>query len=609
MKMRISKLWRVLAMMFPLALLGCNSGSSSFSDTGTGGVVIGLTDAPGDFVTYQVDVTSLTLTKANNAVVETVPVKTRVDFAQYADLTEFLTSATVPSGTYISATMTLDYSNADIEVDDGSGGIVKVSSIQDEQGNPITTLDVSVVMSDGKTVVVAPGVPANMTVDFNLAASNAVDLSGTPTLTVQPFVVADIDPAAPKSHRLRGMLDTVDLQTSSFQVIMRPFFHQLTGSDRQFGTLTVATDSNTLYIIDGASYQGTNGLDALANQNQFSAVVAIGDVDPSTHTFTATEVHAGTSVPGGTLDAATGTVISRAGDVLTVKGATLVRSSGTVTFNDTETVQLGASTKVFRQLDASAHTIADISVGQRVTVFGTVDAADTTQLNATNGLVRMKLTTLRGIVANSPSPFTVYLQTIDWRRVAVFNFSGTGIDSAHDADPTNYEIGTGSLDITNDTPSTPVKILGFVTPFGQIGQTSTVDFNAQTIVNLSEVGALLAVNWNPAYANALGTPSTSGLTLDLTDAAKFHYVVRAGIATDLTTLGTNTTIQPPTSRTGLFVIQSNGKSQGYLTFGNFVTALAADLGGGASVKGIAARGTFDDAATTLTAGLIYVRLK
>ncbi len=594
-------------MVYPLALLGCNSGSSSLSGSSTGGVVIGLTDAPGDFITYQVDVTSLKLTKANNAVVETVPVKTRVDFAQYADLTEFLTSATVPSGTYTSATMTLDYSNADIEVDNGSGGIVKVTSIQDEQGNPITTLDVSVVMSDGKTVVVAPGVPANMTVDFNLAASNAVDLSGTPTLTVQPFVVADIDPAAPKSHRLRGMLDTVDPQTDTFQVIVRPFFNALTGTDRQFGALTVTTDISTVYIIDGTSYLGTNGLDALANQAQFSSVVAIGEVDASTHTFTATEVHAGTSVPGGTLDAASGTVISRAGDVLTVKGATLVRSSGTVTFNDTETVQLSAATKVFRQLDVSAHTIGDISVGQRVTVFGTLNASDTTQLDASSGLVRMKLTALRGtVITPSPSPFTVDLQTIDWHRIGtgIFDFSGTGIDSAHDAKPHSYIVDPGSLGVPSI--GAPVKILGFVAPFGQA---STADFSAETIVDLTAVQALLAVNWNPAVANALGTPSTSGLTLNLTGAAKFHYVVRAGIATDLTGLSANTTIQPPTSRTGLFVIQSNGTFQGYLTFGNFVTALAADLSGGATVKGISARGTFDDAATTLTAGLIYVRLK
>jgi hypothetical protein len=55
-------------------------------------VVIALTDAEGDFASYTVDVLSLTLTTANGAVVETLPLSTRVDFARYTDLTEFLSA-------------------------------------------------------------------------------------------------------------------------------------------------------------------------------------------------------------------------------------------------------------------------------------------------------------------------------------------------------------------------------------------------------------------------------------------------------------------------------------------------------------------------------------
>ena len=45
-----------------------------------GVVAIGLTDTPGDFLTYTVDVTSLTLTKADNTtVVQTLPQRTRID--------------------------------------------------------------------------------------------------------------------------------------------------------------------------------------------------------------------------------------------------------------------------------------------------------------------------------------------------------------------------------------------------------------------------------------------------------------------------------------------------------------------------------------------------
>jgi hypothetical protein len=614
MNARIGMLWKLCVIVLSVTLFGCGSNSSSSlggTDV-TNGVVIGLTDAPGDFARYQVDVTSLTLTKLNGASVETVPVKTQVDFAQYADLTEFLTAATVPSGTYTAATMTLDFSNADIQVEDGSNNIVAVGSIVDEDGNPITTLQVPVVMADSGPLTVAPGVPVNMTVDFNLQASNDVDFSGaSPVLTVQPFVVADIDPAEPKQHRLRGMLNSVDLQDDSFQVSVRPFFQVLSGNDNKFGSLAVMTDANTVYNIDGQTYQGANGLNILAAEPQFTGVIATGDVDTGAHTFTATEVLAGTSVPGGTLDAVAGTVVKRTAttNILTIEGATLTRSGGAVSFHDTETVQLGTGTKVYRELDVSPHTIGDISVGQRVTVFGVVNTSDPTQMDASSGMVRMSLTTLRATAVNLSSPFTVNLQSIDGRDLADFDFSGTGIDAGHDAVPGNYTIDTGTLGLSSIGISDPVKVRGFVAPFGKVGDTAATDFSAQTVVDLGALQALFAVTWNPADATVFGTPSTTGLTLDLTGVGKIHYVGRGGIATDLTNLGGTAAIVPPVGGVGLFSIRNGDSFQVFLTFTNFVNALTADLSAGSKVRGVAARGSFDDATSTLTTGLVYVRLE
>src|SRR2546422_4860789 len=69
-----------------------------------GVVAIGLTDTPGDFLTYTVDVTSLTLIKADETVVQALPQRTRVDFARFVDLTEFVTAVTIPSGNYVRTT-------------------------------------------------------------------------------------------------------------------------------------------------------------------------------------------------------------------------------------------------------------------------------------------------------------------------------------------------------------------------------------------------------------------------------------------------------------------------------------------------------------------------
>ena len=85
----------LLILLFGIVPSGCsNSRSDEFGIiTNNGELVIGLTDAESNFVAYDVDVVSLTLTKQNGEVVNTLPVVTRVDFAQYVEMTEFLTAA------------------------------------------------------------------------------------------------------------------------------------------------------------------------------------------------------------------------------------------------------------------------------------------------------------------------------------------------------------------------------------------------------------------------------------------------------------------------------------------------------------------------------------
>ena len=61
--------------------------------------------------------TGLTLEKANGAVVDVLPNSTRIDFAQYVDLTEFVSVATVPPGVYVAGTIHLDYSDAEVFVE------------------------------------------------------------------------------------------------------------------------------------------------------------------------------------------------------------------------------------------------------------------------------------------------------------------------------------------------------------------------------------------------------------------------------------------------------------------------------------------------------------
>ncbi len=73
---RFLQLGSLLAAIGFAALLGGCGGGSVEGESGD--VWVGLTDAAGDFATYTVDVTAITLTKANGEVVETLPLQTTV---------------------------------------------------------------------------------------------------------------------------------------------------------------------------------------------------------------------------------------------------------------------------------------------------------------------------------------------------------------------------------------------------------------------------------------------------------------------------------------------------------------------------------------------------
>ncbi|MES9970621.1 MAG: DUF4382 domain-containing protein [Candidatus Thiodiazotropha sp.] len=600
--------WLLLGILsLTLLMTGCGGGGSSTeADSGESGkLVIGLTDAPGDFSSYTVDVISLTLTKMNGAVVETLPLNTRIDFAQYTDMTEFLTAASVPSGVYVKAEMLVDYSNAEIWVEDESSNLaqVPVGNILNEAGETLTQLDLSVQLEGRQSLRIVPGVPAHLTLDFDLNTSNQVDLSGPePVLTVQPILLADLELDQPKIHRVRGPLADVDTQNNHFDISIRPFHHRFEHRHR-FGELQVNVVDETVYEIDGASFQGEAGLVALDAMSTLTATVAIGDLQrvDGRFMFQATEVYAGSSVAGGDLDAVKGNVIARSGDQLTVRGATLMRANGSVIFRDTITIQLDAETQVSRQLSTETHEINEISVGQKVMVFGNLDT-DESSLDAEH--LRMLKTVLNSTRVGEGDALVVDLMKIDGRPVSLFDFSGTGSSEATDADPQNYEVEHGALDISQIAADTPLRVGGFVTPFA----TAPADFTAHTLVDLTEVKAVMSVGYESGSSNAFSAISADGLTLDLTDAGRFHHLGRAGVVIDLQELGVEPVIVSHGDDDGNFWIEDGNTLQLYTSFSQFAAELEARIDAGGMVKKVLASGDYVDQSGVLTSRMVSVKL-
>jgi hypothetical protein len=126
--------------------MGSGTAASSSSTTSTsqscsncGTALVSLTDAPGDFVNYIVNVVSLQLTRSDGTVVQTVPASTQVDFAQLVNLSEIISAGLIPSGRYVSAKITLDYSGATIVVNNGTTGVPITNIINGATGKPLVS--------------------------------------------------------------------------------------------------------------------------------------------------------------------------------------------------------------------------------------------------------------------------------------------------------------------------------------------------------------------------------------------------------------------------------------------------------------------------------------
>ena len=585
----------VLGSVLGIALLqGCGGGaggaqaSAPVAVASTGQLTVGVRDAAGDFVTYAVDVTSLRLERANGDVVETVPFTTRIDFALLVDLTEFLTVTTVPAGVYSRAVVGLDFTNAQIVVQDANGAAVPVVAIGTD-GKPLTTLSVAIQLPDDGRVHIAAGVPAACTLDFDLAASNTIDLAANPAqVTVQPFLAVIPELDGDRAHRARGLLASVDKPAASVTLKVRPFHHR----QGEFGRLTFATAADTQWEIDGEPFAGVAGLEAIAALAVDSPVVAQGTV--ANGSLSATTVLAGTSVPWAHDDVVGGVVTARSGDTLTVRGVDVDFRDGVHALRGAFDVLVGDATHV-TAIDAQPDSLdkGAISIGQRIVAFGTLTDAQT--LDATAGRVRLEITPLEGDVVQV-NPLVLNLVDLGGLRPGAFDFAGTGVSAATDADPAHYEIDTTTLALAAVSVGDRLRVRGLVHAFAL----APPDFDARTVIATGDdpVGAHLQVSWRAIRGSA--TPfanlSADRIDVDLSDARhSLHGRAALDAADRIVLLG-------PADGRGMYLVADRGRRQlnVYRGFAELTRALSDRLAAGDWLVEIGANGRYNAPAMELT---------
>lgn len=595
------------------ALIGACGGNQMGAGPGDchdcGTALLTVTDAEGDFLSYQVDITSLQLKKANGTLVQTLSATSRIDFAQLVDLSEVLVAGQIPAGEYVAATLGVDYTGANIVVEDASGNGVPVAPV-DAAGVPMGHVELTVQLDHRNKLRITRKRLSHLAFDLDLAASNTVDLAAH-TVTVNPFIVATVRPPESRQVRVKGRLDSVDVAGSSYTVDLRPFRED----SESGGQMVVHTTGTTRFEINGMVFSGMDGLDALATLDNHPVVHAFGTLSGSDHSFTARRVLAATSARDLHRDYLSGNVLSRSGNTLVVAGFSAQRhDEGDADDSSYElrpvTVTVGPNTLVTRDGQGSGTMgIADISVGQRVEVFGdlTRDGEGHGSLDATAGRVRLNYTQLSGKVVATPLPgaMTLELKSIDGRDPARFDFAGTGTSPATDADPANYEVGTGALATASLASGEYTRLFGFVTPFGA----APPDFRADTFLDFSDRVATVTLGWGLDGTTApFSASSATGLTVDLEN--DLRGVIELGARhVDVTSLA-SLTLAPAATGELTFGIAHRVSQQvdNFSSFADFAAALDTELDGTTAMYRLVAGGTFDAATGAFTVRRLLVVL-
>jgi hypothetical protein len=509
-----------LVCVAAVAAAGCHKqGNISYYGTAW----VDVTDEPGDFTSYIITIDSVTLTRSDGVVVTAVGTPEIVDLTQVHHIAELWSSGSIPDGTYTSATVTLDYTPVK------SGGTSVISVMVDGKPQAATVVDAVTGTTPTTYSITTDFDPSNLptitptyastsavllSLDFDLAATGVIDLATSPaTFTVRPYVTIGMQAANNRLIRVRGPLINSSVDVNTYTVYIRPFYDEA----NNLGNLTLFSQPNTVYTLNGNTYVGTNGLSHLAVLSAGTTVTAgyttfQPDYNPlngaTAGRFNLDYVVAGSTLEDVYTEGISGDVIARDGNTVTLLGATLFLNTADEFFYcgvaDTNNlycpsgadVLLGPGTIVTADnnstLTSATLNSSSVSVGQHITVRGVclhqncagptfhMDATGTTSENT--GSVRLQNTEVFGSLVNSASgSLTVDTQTINDWPIADFDFAGNGAAAIN---PAAFLIDSGSIPLPAGTaPGDPVWVSGYTTPFG----TAPPDFDAVAVNNEASV--------------------------------------------------------------------------------------------------------------------------
>jgi len=592
-------------------------------DSGYGIAWVTLTDSPGDFTSYIVNIDSITLTRNDTYVATALSTPETVDFTKLNNIAELWGTATIPTGTYVSASIVLDYTDAVISV--MVDGVPKQATVVDSTGVAVTTVTINVILDPANPLVITPTYATTaaqrLALDFNLAASNGINLGTSPaTVYVRPFITAAIAAPDTKLIRVRGPLINNSIDLLTYTVYVRPFYDEAD----DLGSLTLFTDDNTLYTINGVTSAGKAGLLQLSQSSAGSTVTAAYTTytPTATPTATAAKYYAKYVIAGSTLEdiytqGIEGDVIARNGDTLTLRGATLSisdtgSSTGNTTYYPTDSLLIVGPNTIVTADDStlSGLTSNAIAVGQHVIARGecvspcsapiTLNATGDTATNT--GSVRLISTNLWGsLISSSAGTLSLNLQTINNWPVSDYDFSGNRAVPPPGPLAADYMVNTGALGVpAGVVAGDPLWIDGRTTSFGA----APPDFTAVDINAEATVPASLQVVWSPGAVTLFSSLTATGAAVDLNNEHIYSAVIRIGSESiDLKSLPASPQIIPTVAPAPTTATASATGSVPVSLPPVFLPSYAFGDPTAAAPGGISVYSTFDTFATSLTAAL------
>jgi hypothetical protein len=304
----------VLALV--AAASGCGGGASSTTPTQpqSGSVFVNGTDAPlPSVVSFQVDITGMTVSDGVNPPISVLSGTQTVDFARLNGLHTLLDLNSIPAGTYTSVNVTL--ANPEImylnvtnpQTTPPTRPTVTMLNAMSTPAVTLTQSSVPITLSSPLTV--AAGDIVGLSFDFDLRHSIQVDANGNFTGMVNPTLnLKAITPSDSDAYIDDFVAGVTNVGTSSF-MIQGPHGHQFTvnvsdqtewENNESISNLTntsIVEISGTIDRTSGAILADTV---AIVSQDSFWAGGLVTFVDPATGPANDFDLYVRNVLPSGT---------------------------------------------------------------------------------------------------------------------------------------------------------------------------------------------------------------------------------------------------------------------------------------------------------------------